>query len=157
MRHLGAIAAALLLVACAAAAPKTRETLSQAVPEGEGRLYVLRERQTVYSALPLAISIDGTAAGSLHSGAYLALDLPGAPHRLTVAALLSRASAPFELKPGESVYVEIAMTASGLPPPRGAVGGRPAYPIVAETALFSIRFLDEGAAQRALASLSPAD
>ena len=79
MRHFRAIAAALLLVACAAAAPKTRETLSQAVPEGQGRLYVLRERHTVYGALPLTISIDGKAAGTLENGAYLALDLPARP------------------------------------------------------------------------------
>jgi hypothetical protein len=137
LRRFRAIAAALLLAACAAAAPKTREIVSHAVPEGEGRLYVLRERHTVYSALPLTISIDGKAAGTLENGAYLALDLPAAPHRLGVAALLSHASAPFELKPGENLYVEIAMTASGLPPPRGAVGGGPAYPIVAETELFA--------------------
>ncbi len=157
MPRLAALAAAIALLGCSAAAPKTSEVVSRAIPDGEGRLYVLREKQTVYSLMPVTVSVDGRTIGTLRSGTYLATDLPAGTHNLTVAALLSRASTAFDLAAGKTVYVDIAMTASGLPPPRGALHGAPAYPITVEPGLFSIRFLDEGTAATALAGLTPAD
>jgi hypothetical protein len=157
MQRLATIAAAVALVACSAAGPTTDEVSSRAVADGHGRLYVLREKRPVYSLVPVTISVDDRTVGTLRNGTYLAADLPAGAHTLTVAALLSRATTGFDLEPGKTVYVDIAMEPSGLPPPRSAIGGAPASPITAEPGLFSIRFLDEGAATAALAGLSPSD
>ena len=157
MRRLAAIAAAVALAACSAAGPNTAEIVSRTVPDGHGRLYVLREKQTAYSLVPLTVSVGGRTVGTLRSGTYLATDLPAGAHTLAVRVLLSRATTGFELAPGETTYVDIAMEPSGLPPPRGAMRGAPAYPITAGPGLFSIRFVDEGAATAALAGLSPSD
>ncbi len=157
MLRLAAIAAAVALAACSAAAPKTTETIAHPVAAGAGRLYVLRTRQTAYSLMPLTIRVDGRTVGRLRNGTYLATDLAAGTHTLTAAALLSRASTPFDLAAGQTLYADVAMTASGLPPPRGAQIGAPAYPITAEPGLFSIRFLDEGGAAAALAGLTPMD
>lgn len=153
---LGTIAA-LALVACSAAGPKTAEITSRAVPAGHGRLYVLREKQAIYSVVPVTVSADGRSVGTLSSGTYLATDLPAGAHTLVVAILLSRVTTGFDLMPGKAIYVGIAMTPSGLPPPRGAVGAAPAYPISAAPGLFSLSFLDAGAATTALADLLPSD
>jgi hypothetical protein len=107
--------------------------------------------------LPVEISVDGRAIGTLRSGTYLATDLPPGAHGLTVAALISRATANFDLTPAKTTYVDVAMTPSGLPPPRGAIGAAPAYPITAEAGLFSIHFLEAREAAAKLADLTPSD
>jgi hypothetical protein len=157
MQRLATIAAAVTLAACSAAGPTTDEIMSRRVADGYGRLYVLREKRTVYSLVPVTISVDDRTVGTLRNGTYLATDLPAGAHTLTAAALVSRASTRFALEPGETLYADIEMQASGLPPPRGAIGGAPASPITTEPGLFSIRFLDERAATAALAGLSRSD
>jgi hypothetical protein len=142
-QRLATLAAAVALVACSAAGPNTTKIVSRTVPDGYGRLYVLREKQSIYSAVPVTISVDGRAVGTLRSGTSMARDLPRGAQTLTVAALLSRTSIDFDLKPG-TIYADIAMEPSGLPPPR-------------EPGLFSIHFLDEGTATAAFAGLAPSD
>jgi hypothetical protein len=81
------LVAAIALAACSTAEPHTAEVRSRAVPDGSRRLCVLREKQTIYSFLPVEISVDGRPIGTLRSGTYLATDLPPGAHGLTVAAL----------------------------------------------------------------------
>lgn len=157
MKQLAVIAAAIALAACSSAGPKTSEIISRAIPGGDGRLYVLREKQTSYSLMPLTISVGGRTVGTLRRGTYLATDLPAGEHAVTVALYLSRARTGIDLKPGETIYMAVAIKPSGLPPPRGAVRGAPRSPVTAEPSLFSIRFLDQAAARSALAGLLPSD
>lgn len=157
MRHLAIIASAFALAGCAAPEPKTSAIISRAVPDGYARLYVLRDKQTVYSFMPVRVSVDGRTIGTLGSGTYLATDVPAGKYTLTVAVLLSRAITGLDLAPGESLYVDVAMKPSGLPPLRGAVRVPPERTVAAESGVFSISFLDERAATTVLATLSPAD
>ena len=151
-----ALCAAAALVACSWAGPGSVESGARPLPEGYGRIYVLREKQVLYSAEPVTVSIDGATVGTLASGTYRSIDLPADPKSLTVALLLSRLTTHFDLDAGKSVYVMITMEASGLPPPRGAIGAAPSREVIDERGLFSIHFLDEPSAMAMLGSLRPA-
>jgi len=157
MPRLAFLAAALALAACTAAAPTTTtELAARPIAQGHGRLYVIRAHQAGYSALPLQVSVNGETVGPLADGSYLATELPAGASTLTVAAVLSRSSASFDLPPGATAYAAVSLAPVGSPPPRSAVGAAPAYPMAAEQSLFSIRFVDPAAAQGLLAQLKPA-
>lgn len=148
------MAVAFAVAACSAAGPKFSDIRSPAVPENRGRLYILRERQALYSVMPATIDIDGQTIGRLRNGGFLMIDLPPGPKTITATVFVSRVSARFDLAAARTAYLSIRPQPTGLPPPRGAVGLRPAYRMIDEGSLFSITFLDEAAAMVTLAELS---
>jgi hypothetical protein len=79
-----------LLAACSAIGPAPSATPGGPIPDAHGRVFVLREKQMLYSAKPVSVSVDGMAVGDLASGTFLATDVPAGEKTLTVAALLSR-------------------------------------------------------------------
>jgi hypothetical protein len=157
MRRLALIAVAIALTACSAAGAKFAEIQPPALPEDRGRLYILRERQVLYSIMPVTIGIDGQTIGTLRNGGFLTVDLPAGPKTITARALVSRVTARFDLEPARTVYVSLWAQPTGLPPPRGAIGLQRAYPMINETGLFSMAFLDESSAKAKLANLSLSD
>jgi hypothetical protein len=154
-RAAGFLLVAVTLAACSATNPNSVAVLNRPIPENEGRVYVLRESQLLYSIEPLTVSVDEKDLGTLASGTFLVADLPVGPKTLQVAVLLSRSTTTFDLRPGGTVYILVAMKPSGLPPPSGAIAAAPAYPITDEPGLFSIRFLDRPSAMAELHRLSP--
>jgi hypothetical protein len=149
-----ALCLALALAACSPTGPGRLETGAPAVQAGHGRIYALREKQELYSAEPVTLSIDGKTIGALAGGTYRSVEVPAGAKSLTVSALLSSLTTHFDLDAGATAYVLIAMEPSGLPQPRGAVGAAPLR--IIDQGLFSIHFLDEPSAKALLAKLKPA-
>jgi hypothetical protein len=151
-----ALSLALALVACSAAGPGPVEGGAPAVAAGPAWIYALREKQELYSAEPVTLSIDGRTIGPLAGGTYRSLEVPSGQKSLTVSALLSSLTTRFELDAGATAYVLVTLEPSGLAQPRGAVGAAPLRGIVGDQSLFSVHFLDEPSAKALLAKLQPA-
>jgi hypothetical protein len=147
---------AAILAACSATNPNSIAVLNRPIPADEGRIFVLRESQVLYSIQPLTVSVDGKDLGTLTSGTFLVADVPAGPKTLQVRLLLSRSITTFDLRPGGTVYILVALKPSGLPPPSGAIAAAPAYPLTDEPSLFSIYFLDQPSAMAELHRSSPA-
>jgi len=154
-KTIAALCVATVIGGCAAIPPQIGGD-ARPLADGFGRLYVLRQQQTLYSALPVTVSVDNAIIGTLASGTYRSADLPVGTKSLAVSALLSRLTTHFELPSSKTVYLLVTMEPSGSPPPRGAIGAAPAYRMLDEQGLFSIQFLEEQSATAALANLKPA-
>jgi hypothetical protein len=153
---IAALSLALALVACSPTGPSPAESGAPGVAEGHAWIYALREKQVLYSAVPVTLSIDGKTVGPLAGGTYRSVEVPAGQKSLTVSALLSNMTTNFELDAGATAYVLITLQPSGLPQPRGAVGAAPLRGIVGDQSLFSVHFLDEASAKALLAKLQPA-
>jgi hypothetical protein len=151
-----ALSLALMLVACSPTGPGPAESGAPVMAQGHGWIYALREKQQLYSAEPVTLSIDGNTLGPLAGGTYRSVEVPAGQKSLTVSALLSSLTTNFELDAGATAYVLISLQPSGLPPPRGAVGAAPLRGIIGDQSLFSVHFLDEASAKALLAKLQPA-
>lgn len=151
-----ALSLALVLVACSPTGPGPAESGAPAVAAGHAWIYALREKQELYSAQPVTLSIDGKTIGPLAGGTYRSVEVSSGQKSLTVSALLSSLTTHFDLDAGATAYVLVTMEPSGLMQPRGAVGAAPLRGIVGDQSLFSVHFLDEPSAKALLAKLQPA-
>lgn len=80
---LGALAAAAVLGACAAASGPQFSTL-EAVPPQQAQLYLYRKAALYASGAAFDVAVDGKAAGKLFNASYLVLPLAPGEHTVGV-------------------------------------------------------------------------
>lgn len=103
----GALAAATLLGACATASGPQFSSL-EAVPTGQGQLYLYRKAAIYASGAAYDVAVDGKAAGKLFNASYLVLPMTPGEHTVSIdeRGLTSVKSFKVAAEPGKRYFAE---------------------------------------------------
>lgn len=117
MRYL--LAAVALCIAACASVPKADSGLVASAKSftpspGRARIYVIRTKSMIGSALTQTVIVDGRIIGTTGPGTFLMTEVDPGPHVVSAAAQGNAQAQQIEAEPGQSYFVKMWMRTISL-------------------------------------------